>query len=64
MGRLGVSVGWAADFGSAHDLAVREFEPHIGLCADGSEPAACFTFCSLPLSAPPLLILSLSLKNK
>ena len=37
---------------SGHDLAVREFEPHVGLCADSSEPAACFGFCvwlSLPL---------------
>ena len=27
------------DFGSAHDLMVCEFEPHIGLCADNVEPA-------------------------
>ena len=25
-----------------HDLAVREFEPHVRLWADGSEPGACF----------------------
>ena len=25
-----------------HDLAVREFEPHVGLGADGSEPGARF----------------------
>ena len=25
-----------------HDLAVREFEPRVGLWADGSEPGACF----------------------
>ena len=25
-----------------HDLALREFEPHVGLGADGSEPGACF----------------------
>ena len=42
MGRLGGSVGKAADFGSGHDLAVREFEPRVGLWADGSEPGACF----------------------
>ena len=24
--------------GSGHDLTVREFQPHIGLCADGTEP--------------------------
>ena len=28
-----------------HDLAVREFEPHVRLWADGSEPGACFGFC-------------------
>ena len=27
------------DFGSGHRLTVREFEPHIGFCADGAEPA-------------------------
>ena len=42
LGRLGGSVGWASDFGSGHDLAVREFEPRVGLCADRSEPGACF----------------------
>ena len=26
------------DFGSGHDLIVREFEPYIRLCADGVEP--------------------------
>ena len=26
LGRLGGSVGWASNFGSGHDLAVREFE--------------------------------------
>ena len=40
-GCLDGSVGWAADFSSGHDLAVREFEPRIRLCADGSEPGAC-----------------------
>ena len=51
---------------SGHDLVVREFKPHVGLCADASEPgAACFGFCvslSLPLSLPPSLFLLL--KNK
>ena len=50
-GRLGGSVGWASDFSSGHDLAVHEFEPRVGLWADGSEPGACFRFC-LPLSLP------------
>ena len=56
-----------SDFGSGHDLPVRGFEPHIGLCADCSEPGACFGFCaSLPLGPflARALSLSLSLKNK
>ena len=60
--RLGGSVSWASDFSSGHDLAVREFEPHIGLWADSSEPGACFKFyVTLSLSAPSLL--TLCLKN-
>ena len=32
---------------------VHRFEPCLGLCADGSEPAACFGFCvSLLLPLP------------
>ena len=57
----GGSVGWASDFSSGHDLLVREFEPRIRLCADSSEPGACFRLCvsiSLPL---PLLMLCVSL---
>ena len=62
MGRLGGSVGWTSDFGSGHDLAVREFEPHVGLCADSSEPGACFRFCvSLSLTLP---VHALSLSQK
>ena len=54
MGRLGGSVGWAADFGSGHGLAVCEFKPRVGLCADSSEPGACFEFCvSLSLWPSP-----------
>ena len=45
LGRLGGSVGRASDFGSGHDLTVHEFEPRVGLCADLSEPGACFGFC-------------------
>ena len=69
--RLGGSVSWASNFSSGHDLMVRGFEPHVGLCADSSEPGACLGFCvSLSLSAPFLLMLcfglslSLSLKYK
>ena len=57
------SVGEASDFGSGYDPSVREFEPRIGLCADGSEPGACFGFC-VCLSLCPLHSVSLSLKNK
>ena len=64
-GHLGGSVSEASNFGLGHDLAVREFEPRTGLCADGSEPGACFRFCvSLSLSAPPQLALCLSLSDK
>ena len=45
--------------GSGHDLTAREFEPHVGLCADSSEPGACFGVCvSLSLSALPVHALS------
>ena len=44
-----------------HDLAVREFEPRVGLWADGSEPGACFRFCVSPSLCPsPVHALSLS----
>ena len=62
-GRLGGSVGWASDFNSGRDLAVREFEPHVGLWADGSEPGACFRFY-VSLSLCPSPIHALCLKNK
>ena len=54
------------DFGSGHDLTVYEFEPHVGLYADSSEPGVCLGFCvSLSRCPPPLILcLSLSLKNK
>ena len=53
----------SSNFGSGHDLAVHEFKPHVRLCADSWEPEACFGFY-VSLSAPPLLALCLSLKNK
>ena len=44
---------------------VREFEPCIGLWADGSEPGACFGYwVSLSLCPSPTHALSFSLKNK
>ena len=65
LGCLGGSVGWASGFGSGHDLTVRGFEPHVGLCADSSEPGACFRFCvSLSLCPSPAHALSLSEINK
>ena len=56
-------------FGSGHSLTVREFEPRVGLCADSSEPGACFGFCvSLSLCPSPAhalpVCLSLSQKKK
>ena len=46
------------DFGSGHDLEVREFEPCIELCADSAEPD--WDSLSPSLFAPPVLVLSLS----
>ena len=43
------------DVGSGHDLMVFEFQPHVGLCAVSTEPPWD------SLSAPNLLVLSLSL---
>ena len=54
------SVSKASDFGSGHDFTVREFQPHVGLCADSSEPRAYFGFCVCPFSLT--LRVSLSLK--
>ena len=52
------------DFRAGHDLTAREFKPHVGLCADSSEPGACFGFCvSLSLCSLPTRILSLSLSK-
>ena len=64
LGHLGGSVGWASDFSSGHDLTAREFEPHVGLCANNSEPGACFRFCvSLSLCPSPAHALSLSVSK-
>ena len=54
---MGGSVGYVSDFGSGHDLIVREFEPPIGLRADTLEPGAYFkvyvspSLCSSPTHA-------------
>ena len=42
------------DFSSGHDFTVREFEPHVSLCAECAEPA--WDSPSLPVSASPLLM--------
>ena len=53
------------DFSSGHDLTVREFKPHIRLCADGMEPAwDSLSLLSLPLLCAFSLSLSLSLSLK
>ena len=48
------------DLDAGSNLAVCEFEPRVGLCADSVEPAQDSLFPSL--SVPLLLMLSLSLK--
>ena len=53
--------GWLSLLSSRLWPMVHEFEPHIGLCADSSEPGACFRSVSPSLSAPPLLALCISL---
>ena len=60
LGRLSVRL-W--DFGSGHDLTAREFEPRVGLCADRSEPGACFRFCVPPLCLPHSCSVSLCLSK-
>ena len=62
-GRLGGSVEHLIlGFGSGHDLMVCGFEPCIRLCADSVEAA--LGLSPFPcLSAPPLLMLSVSLSQ-
>ena len=46
-------------------VMISHFEPRIRLCADSSEPGACFRFCvSLALCPSPARTLSLSKINK
>ena len=51
----------ALGFGSSHDLTVWEFEPPLGSMFDRAQPA--WDSLSSSLSAPPLLMLTLSLKR-
>ena len=63
-GRLGGSASSVSDFSSGHDLAVHEFKPRMGFCADGSEPGAWFRFCvSLSLPFPRLHSVSRSVSK-
>ena len=52
-----------SNFSSGQDLAVHEFEPCIRLCADSSEPGACFGFC-VSLSLCPSSAHTLSVSQK
>ena len=62
LGCLGGSGSWVSDFDSGHNLMVHDFESRVGLCADSSEPKACFRFCaSLSLFPSPARALFLSL---
>ena len=49
------------DFGSGHDLMVREFEHRVGRCDDRADPAS--DSLSPSLSVPPQLAHSLSLSQ-
>ena len=64
MGHLGGSVGWVSNFSSGHDFTAPELEPHVGLCADSSEPGVYLGFCVSLSLYPPLLMLCLSLSQK
>ena len=60
------SLSWlSVPLSSGHDLSLCEFETHIRLCADSSEPGACFGFwVSLSLCPSPAHALSLSASQK
>ena len=63
LGHLVGSVSEVSDFGSGHDLTVREFKPRVGLCTDSLEPGACFGFC-VSLCPSTAHVLSRSLSQK
>ena len=66
-GRASGWLSWvnvALDFGSGHNLTVRGFKPCVRLCADRSEPGACFGFCvSLSVCLSPVHALSPSVSK-
>ena len=47
-----------------HGLAVRDFKPHVRLCADQPGTWSLLRILCLPLSLPLPCLLSLPLKNK
>ena len=56
--------GWLSQLSVRHQLRSSphgEFEPHVGFCADSSEPGVRFGFC-VSLSLFPIHTLSLSQK--
>ena len=62
-GRLSGSVNEASDLGSGHDLTIRGLEPLSSSVLTAQSLQLLRILC-LPLSAPPWLVLCLSLKNK
>ena len=62
--------GWlsrASNFGSDHDLTVREFKPHTGLAADSTEPTLdplSPSFCPSPTCALPKINIKKEKKRK
>ena len=63
-GRMGGSVDGASNFGSGHDLTVREFRCHIGLSTISAEPASDPPSLPLSISHSPARFLSFPLSQK
>ena len=62
---MGGSVCSASDLSWGHHHSGYELEPRVPLCADSSEPGACFSSCvSLSLCPSPAHTLSLSKLNE
>ena len=49
------------DLGSGHEVTFHEFEPHVGLCTDSTEPAWDSLSVSLSLGPSPTCVLARSL---